>query len=1230
MSLSHPSLAVHQITRRETTCMTDRLVDAGAGAPGTSRLARLAEVGLALRRLLANGHGGLRILGMSSVVALTFVVPTGALAAGSLGARHFERVSPADKGDGDIIAEGESIIASKSGDGVAFASRTQFGDVIGSGVAGRTQYLARRAGDGWLTHSITPTPRPEPKQIAGGYTRFDVFSDDLSTALGWGYDLPASTDDTPDRENFYVQDTASGALRPLSVSQIPGAVLSPFMFFTDRVWGVSADVRHVAFLLDSPLLPDAALGVNNAYKWDDGVLTLAGRLPDGSVPPGGSTVGPENDRGSMSADGSRLAFSAPADGSAPAQLYLHIDGGPSVWVSQPEPEGSGLSDPTGVLFEGMTPDGKNVFFVSDTPLLAGDTAPGPDLYRWSDSADPAHDANLTLITNNGQALNDVSPYGGSLVGMSDDGRRVYVHKIAGGLTLWEDGVTSVVDGSVLRSGRISDPNGLLTLAAWGPGYGRVSPDGNWLAYIDFTDSRMYLYDRRAGTRTCVSCPGDASLVPRVTATGRVYNAGFRPRFLTPDGRLFFTSTGGLVPEDTNGVADVYEYDGPTRTLRLVSSGMGKDPSEFADASESGDDVFFVTRARLVSGDRDDYVDLYDARVGPAPSEPPADDTRPCEGDGCQAPPAVVPGDVVSGSASARGSVFLAPVRAHLTVGSRAAFRAASGSLKVRLQPGGRLAWTGIGLWAGSVSRKSAGSVTVRLRLSAAAARQLRRARRYVTTRASGLGCPRGGADNREGPGHVYGPGDQEGTLSDDQAHHHGGQAVAQPVAGRPAECRRGRARASAAGPAIGVKTLFPDYVTPGKPLLALLEVRNVGDAPMTGSVTLHYRFPSGLSFVDAAPNSAPAADCTGSGQDVTCVIDVDGMPPGRGLRYDGLSMVDPAAAGTLTGQVDLSGGGASDPVIAPFSMTVGPIGPFAIKSFGLDIADNLGVQPRQAGTAPAEMTTAAELWSAATLVFGVPVQNFTFLSAPESFRDVIVHVPPGSWATRRPRRCAAPSPSCDPAVDIPGSSVRSARATARSAMSSSTRATSSRCSTWCRRRARRPSSGSTTRAWSSTCARRCAQRQRDRHHHRQGPELDPRPQVRGHLVGPAVRRRPRQPALGMYARHVRRRRHGVSVAGAQGPFPAYADLMLGRATAVDDRHRHLPAPGHVPFQGRNHASGQGCDLNPFDPASRLRRRPKRHTPPAASMPRSPCPRTSRPTAWPRPTSRPPRSRCRRG
>ena len=90
------------------------------------------------------------------------------------------------------------------------------------------------------------------------------------------------------------------------------------------------------------------------------------------------------------------------------------------------------------------------------------------------------------------------------------------------------------------------------------------------------------------------------------------------------------------------------------------------------------------------------------------------------------------------------------------------------------------------------------------------------------------------------------------------------------------------------------------------------------------------------------------------------------MPPGRGLRYDGLSMVDPAATGRLTGQIDISGGGATNTVTVPLSMTLGPIGPFAIKSFALDIADNLAVQPGQAGTAPAQMTTDAELWTAAT------------------------------------------------------------------------------------------------------------------------------------------------------------------------------------------------------------------------------------------------------------------------
>jgi WD40-like Beta Propeller Repeat len=639
--------------------------------------------------------------------------------------RHYEQVSPPDKGDGDIVAEGQSIVASKSGDGVVFVSRMGFGDAAGSGVVGRVTYLARRLGDTWSTHSITPTPRPEPRQIGFGTTKVEVFSDDLSRALVWGYDFPASTNDTPNRENLYVEDTATGALQPISVSQ--AQPLSPFALVTPTAWGVSADARHVAFVINTQMLSDAAPGVDNVYKWDDGefddgVLSLVGVLPDGSVPPAGSTVLPANHRGAMSTDGRRLAFTASPDFVTPPQLYLHIDGRRSVLIS--DPEGSDRTPPSGVAFQGMTPDGKNIFFVSDSPLLDGDTAPGPDLYRFTDSDNPASDANLRLVTNTGGALDNDS-FGAALVGMSDDGSRVYVHQIGGELLLWADGVTKTIDPAVSRA---PDPRQRLTLTASQPGYGRVTPDADYLAYI--SNSQMFVYDRRADVRTCVSCPGDAFLVPGVTAGGRLDDLSFRSRWLTPDGTVFFSSTGALVPEDTNGVGDVYEYDAPSRTLSLITSGKGRDAMEFADASESGDDVFIVTRQRLAAADRDDYADLYDVRVGPAPPVKPIVASPPCEGETCQGTPSVAPADDLLGSLMLDGDQGSDPPPG-LTVKHRIAISGPAGTLRVRLGASGRLKWNGRGLAAGTVKR-SAGTAKLRLRLKHRARRQLKRAGHYTT------------------------------------------------------------------------------------------------------------------------------------------------------------------------------------------------------------------------------------------------------------------------------------------------------------------------------------------------------------------------------------------------------------------------------------------------------------------------------------------------------------------
>jgi hypothetical protein len=207
---------------------------------------------------------------------------------------------------------------------------------------------------------------------------------------------------------------------------------------------------------------------------------------------------------------------------------------------------------------------------------------------------------------------------------------------------------------------------------------RVSGDGRYLAFMsqepltgyDNRDrasgqpvAEVYLYDAETNRLECASCepsgerpvgveykktdPRNGGLVGGfeiwsrhglVAAnvagwtgmTGGLPRSRHQPRYLTDEGRLFFNSIDALVPQDANGTQDVYEYEPPgvgnceessvTYSARsggcvsLISSGSSARDSAFLDASESGDDVFFLTSAKLSPIDVDTARDVYDAHV----------------------------------------------------------------------------------------------------------------------------------------------------------------------------------------------------------------------------------------------------------------------------------------------------------------------------------------------------------------------------------------------------------------------------------------------------------------------------------------------------------------------------------------------------------------------------------------------------------------------------------------
>ncbi len=155
---------------------------------------------------------------------------------------------------------------------------------------------------------------------------------------------------------------------------------------------------------------------------------------------------------------------------------------------------------------------------------------------------------------------------------------------------------------------------------------------------------------------------------------------YQSHYLSNEGRLFFNSPDALVKQASNGKEDVYEYE-PTAVggcgllqvsnaergcVALISSGSSQQESAFLDASETGNDVFFLTSEKLSSQDPDKAFDIYDARVcsGPGAEEacpPPASaPPLPCESEGeCKGGGSSVPSYGAPASSAASGSGNLA-------------------------------------------------------------------------------------------------------------------------------------------------------------------------------------------------------------------------------------------------------------------------------------------------------------------------------------------------------------------------------------------------------------------------------------------------------------------------------------------------------------------------------------------------------------------------------------------
>jgi hypothetical protein len=216
------------------------------------------------------------------------------------------------------------------------------------------------------------------------------------------------------------------------------------------------------------------------------------------------------------------------------------------------------------------------------------------------------------------------------------------------------------------------------------------------------------------------------------------------------------------------------------------------------------------------------------------------------------------------------------------------------------------------------------------------------------------------------------------------------------------------AGAASAAPGIKVTTLIPDYVTAGSGLKVPVVVQNTGHVPLTGDLTVRYTFPAGTSVANPFFPESPAPACQQSGQVDECTLDVTGTPPGRQVRFETATTVEPGVSGPLFGSIEVSGGGATENVTVPWVMTVASIPPFDFKSFDIGFSGGQGFSSSQAASDPAELNTEIVFPSQATVNLNLQAPNF-FVTAPaESFKNTVVHVPVGLVGnpTATPVRCS--------------------------------------------------------------------------------------------------------------------------------------------------------------------------------------------------------------------------------
>lgn len=536
--------------------------------------------------------------------------------------RAYEMVSPPFKNGAPIYGT-EPVLTAPSGESALYLSTGAFASAPAAPIV--NDYVATRGSTGWLTRPVE-APQVNEGPLLAGPTQ--GVSEDLTSVLQVSMEALAPGA-VQGQGNIYVSNAAAGTRTLVGTS---GGKYAAVAFASDiysTYVGGSSNFSHVVFAYEYALMPGSVEGSMNIYDWTGGALHLINYLPDGTLATNVSSVGfARPSSHPVSTDGSKVFFSAEG------ALYVREDDARTVAISVSQRAGASLTPQEG-KFVGASADGSIVYFTSYANLVEGPETTTQKLYRY--------DLNTGQLTAPVSTSAEVE----GVLRISEGGSYVYFSAL-GALT---PGAIQAQFGTpntyVWHEGQ-----GVKLVARGGyPLSGQGSPNGQHFAFLTTQQltsfscsgcSLLYEYDYATDSVRCVSCnptgaqesdPVDFAPLRIVTPLDTYFS-----RSVLDDGTVFFDTQESLVPRDSNGQYDVYEWhDGQ---LSLLSGGTAPEDSFFSDASPDGANVFFKTSQALVGQDVDTEDDLYDARVDggfPAPVVAP-----PCSGTGCQGTPAAPP------------------------------------------------------------------------------------------------------------------------------------------------------------------------------------------------------------------------------------------------------------------------------------------------------------------------------------------------------------------------------------------------------------------------------------------------------------------------------------------------------------------------------------------------------------------------------------------------------------